>query len=439
MNRTVRLLLCLCTTVLLLAADWPQWRGPNRDGVSSELVEPWKGELKVLWKQPVGEGHSSPVVADGRVFVHAKVAGAEREEVLAFDAGSGKRLWQMSYERTPYSNQYGSGPRSTPLVDNGKLYTLGVTGILTAWDAASGRQLWQRDLLKEFKAANLFFGVSTSPVIVGDKLLVMVGGPDASIVALDKQTGKTQWRSGSDKASYASPLVTPHTGEKRYELGLFLTQQALVALDPADGKVFWQFPMKDLLSESSTTPARCGDVLFASSVTFGSVGLKLVTKQAEPAFEQLWKAPELTCYFSTPVALAEHFYAVTGKLPPFASADLHCVEAATGKVLWTRKKVGAYHGTVMLARDRLLLLEEAGDLVLIEPNPKEYRELARSKVCGQTWAHPALSNGRLFVRDDKELICVKLGAEMAGNSIHRQTSWLAAHSSATPRVLHRGR
>jgi outer membrane protein assembly factor BamB len=408
------LFLLWMSTCVLLAADWPQWRGPNRDGVSSEKIQPWKGELKVLWRQAVGEGHSSPIVAGGRVFLHVKAADAEREEVIVFDAATGQPAWRSGYERTAFKNQYGNGPRSTPLWNDGKVYTLGVTGILACWDAAKGQGLWKRDLLKDFKAANLFFGVSTSPLIAGDKLLVMVGGPGASIVGLDLQTGKTIWQSGADKASYASPIATPLTlpsprgGERVQEIGLFFTQQALVALNPADGQTLWRFPMKDLLSESSTTPVRAGDVVFASSVTFGSVGLKLITKDGKPSFEQLWKTPSLTCYFSSPVAFGDHLYVVSGKLPPLASADLHCVEAGSGKTLWTKNKVGTYHATVIRIGDRLLLLEEAGDLVLIEPNSKEYRELARSKVCGQTWAHPALSNGRLYLRDEKELICVQL-------------------------------
>jgi outer membrane protein assembly factor BamB len=162
----------------------------------------------------------------------------------------------------------------------------------------------------------------------------------------------------------------------------------------------------DALAESSTTPVRVGDLLFASSVTFGSVGLKLTEKDGRPAYEQLWKDPKMTCYFGTPVAFGEHLYVVTGSVTP--PAALNCVEAKTGKVLWTRQNVGQYHATVMRAKDRLLLLEEGGDLVLFEPNPKEYKELARSKVCGKTWAHPALANGKLYVRDEKELICVQL-------------------------------
>jgi outer membrane protein assembly factor BamB len=390
----------------LPGADWPQWLGPNRDGVSTEQVEPWKGELKALWRQKVGEGHSSPVVASGRVFVHARVAGKEQEEVIAYDARTGKEQWRMAYDRPAFKNQFGNGPRSTPLVDGERVYTLGVTGLLACWDAATGKEQWKLDILKEFNAPNLYFGVSSSPVIEGDKLLVMVGGPEASVVAFDKLTGKVLWKSGKGRASYASPIVISHNDRR---LALFLTREGLAALNPADGQAYWQFPLVDLLNESSTTPVRVGDILFASSVTYGSVGLKLTMQGDKPAYEELWKNKELTCYFGTPVPVGEHLYVVTGRLLP-PGAALHCVEAKTGKVLWTRRNVGKYHATVLRAKDRLLLLEEPGYLALIDPNPKEYRELARSKICGFTWAHPALSNGFLYVRDDKEILCVPLAA-----------------------------
>ncbi len=393
---------------LLVAADWPQWRGVNRDGISAESVAPWKGELKAVWRKDVGEGNSSPVVANGRVFLHAKVADKEREEVIAFDAKAGNEVWRQSYERASYKNIYGNGPRATPVVDGDKLYTFGVTGILICWDAATGKEIWKLDVLKEFQATNLFFGASSSPLVFGNKLLVLVGGPEASIVALDKMSGKMLWRSGTDKASYASPILTK---QGNTQLAVFLTQKGVVALNPEDGKEHWKFPLVDRLNESSTTPVRAGDVIFASSVTFGSVGIKLTTENGKPAHEQLWKN-DLNCYFSTPVAVGDHLYVVSVVGPLLApNAQLQCLEAKTGKALWTRKNVGKYHATVMLAKDRLLMLEEPGDLVLIEPDPKEFKELARAKVCGKTWAHPALSDGRLFVRDEKELICVELGAK----------------------------
>jgi outer membrane protein assembly factor BamB len=404
MNRTLAMLLLFLSAGWACAGDWPQWLGPARDGKSPEAVAPWKGDLKVVWRQPAGEGHSSPIVAEGRVFIHAKVQDKEQEEVVALDAATGKEIWRKSYDRTPYTNVFGNGPRSTPLVDGERLYTLGVTGILACWNASDGKEHWKIDLLKEFTAKNLTFGVSTSPIIVGDQLLVMVGGPEASIVSLEKATGKVRWKSGSDQASYSSPILT---NQANRTLGLFLTQKGLLALDPATGQSQWQFPMVDRLSESSTTPIRSGDMIFVSSVTVGSHGLKLTVKDGKPGFEEVWKNAKLTCYFATPIAVGDHLYVVTGQVFP-ASAQLHCVESASGKILWSRPNIGKYHATLLLAKDKLLLLEEAGSLVLLDPSPKEYRELARSKVCGQTWAHPALSDGKLYLRDGKELICVSL-------------------------------
>jgi outer membrane protein assembly factor BamB len=194
---------------------------------------------------------------------------------------------------------------------------------------------------------------------------------------------------------------------------VFLTQQGLVGLNPADGDLYWRFPLVDKLLESSTTPVLTGDVLLASSITYGSTGLRLGTKDGKPDATELWQNPDLTCYFSTPVAVGrDHIYLVTGTKPPalFSEARLHCIETRTGKDLWPKPRVvGKYHASLLRTGDnKLLMLEEAGNVVLLDPDPKEYRELARSKVCDETWAHPALANGRLYVRDQKEVICLKL-------------------------------
>jgi outer membrane protein assembly factor BamB len=391
----------------LVAADWPQWLGPRRDGSSTEKVAPWTGPLKVLWRHAVGEGHSSPVVADGRVYLHVKADNGDSESLYAFDAASGRQSWSTSYPRAPYKGLFGSGPRATPSVVGDKVYTYGITGILTCFDAKNGKALWQVDTLKEFQAPKLFFGASCSPLVEKDLVLINVGGKGASIVAFNKGSGKVVWKKLSDGASYSSPIVF---GEGYTREALFLTQDGLVGLRPADGLVFWQFPFKDKLSESSTTPVRVGGLLLGSSITAGSVALRLTTESGQPRVSQAWKKPELTCYFSTPVAVGkDHLYLVTGALPPASKATLRCVEAATGKELWQKPGVGTYHASLLRTGDgKLLMLEEKGDLVLIEPSPKEYRELARTHVCGQTWAHPALANGRLYVRDGKELLCLEL-------------------------------
>lgn len=390
------------------AGDWPQWLGPTRNGVTAEKVAPWSQPPKLLWRLPVGEGHSSPIVAGGKVFLHAKVKDKDEEEVIACDAVSGKELWRQAYPRAAFKSIFGVGPRGTPALDGGKLFTFGVTGVLTCWDAAEGKQLWQVDTLKEFKAANLFFGVSCSPLIDGDHVLVNVGGPNgSSIVAFDKVKGTVGWRALDDKASYSSPI---HVGQGKDRQIVFLTQKGLAGLSP-DGLVLWQFPLVDKLSESSTTPAVVGHLLIGSSVTYGSAGIKLETKDGKPGFSEAWKNDTLKCYFSTPVAVGkEQVYMVTGGIIPPPSANLRCVDVETGKELWAKNKVGKYHAALMrTGDDKLLLLDDGGGLALLDPNPKEYKELAQSKLCGPTWAHPALANGKLYIRDDKWLLCFELG------------------------------
>jgi len=405
----VALLVC---SVVAVAGDWPQWLGPNRDGSSPEKVSPWKEAPKVLWRKPVGEGNSGPVVADGRVYIHAKVKNRNEEEVVAYDAKSGKELWRTGYKRPAFTSLFGNGARATPAVVDGRVYTFGITGLLTCFDAAKGTRLWQVDTLKKFHAKNLFFGMSCSPLVEGKLVLVNVGGKGASVVAFDKGKGETAWKSLDDKASYSSPIIFGKGKERQV---VFLTGDGVVSLAPSDGSLFWRFPLKDKLFESSTTPVRAGDLLLASSITYGSVGLRLKTKEGKPAADKVWKKDDLTCYFSTPVPVGkEHIYLVTGTPPQgFGTkpeATLHCIEAATGMGLWKRPKVGKYHASLLrTGDDKLLLMEEAGQLVLLDPSPKKYHELARAKVCGETWAHPALADGRLYVRDDKEVICLQLG------------------------------
>jgi outer membrane protein assembly factor BamB len=409
---TLTALLCALLAGTVVAEDWPQWLGPRRDNSSSEKVAPWKDKLKVLWRKPVGEGNSSPVVADGRVFIHAKVADKNEEEIVAFDAKSGEEQWRTHYERTAFKSLYGNGPRATPAVVKGRLYAYGITGVLTCLDTKKGDKVWQVDTLQDLKAKNLFFGMACSPLVLDGRVLVNVGGKGTSVVAFDAAKGEVAWKSMDDPASYSSPIVVGKGAERQ---AIFLTGANVASLNPLDGRVYWRVPLVDRLLESSTTPIRAGDMLLASSITYGSVGLKLEKKDGKPAVAETWKNKDLTSYFSTPVPIGkEHIYIVTGSTPsPFskASADLHCIETKTGKDLWKKAKIGTYHASLMrTGDDKLLLLTDGGELALLEPNAKEYRELARSKVSGpQTWAHPALANGLLYIRDNKDLICLQSG------------------------------
>jgi outer membrane protein assembly factor BamB len=406
--RCVPLLLCLSAPAF--AEDWPGWLGPRRDGTSKETVKPWKGDLKVLWRAPVGPGHSSPVVANGKVYLHARVKDKQAEELLAFDAKTGNKLWGPSYPRGFFFSPFGTGPQATPTVAGGKVCTYGSTGILTCFDADKGTQLWQVPTDKEFKPPSLFFGRACSPLVEGDKVLVNVGAKGASVVAFATDKGDVIWKSLDDPPSYSSGIAV---GEGEGRQAVFLTQLGVRGLKMADGKKLWEFPLKDKLNESSTTPVVAGDLLLASSVTFGMVGLKVEKKGDGYEAKQAWHNRKLTCYFSTPIPVGQkHVYVVTGVASlKAATSALHCVEVETGKVLWTEPKVGKYHAALLrTADDKMLMLSDLGDLVLFEPGPTAYKELSRSKVVKgeQIWAHPALSDGRVYFRDEKELICLQI-------------------------------
>jgi outer membrane protein assembly factor BamB len=413
-SRLIALLVLVSFSPFLArAADWPQWLGPNRDGSTTETIAAWKDDPKVVWRKPVGEGHSSPVVAGGLVFLHTRVADKEEEAVTAFDAKTGEPKWQKSYARASAKNiLFGQGPRATLTVDGNRLYTFGITGVLSCWDTADGKQHWQLDALKQFGAPNLFFGVSSSPLIAGDLVLVQVGNdakrPQGTcVVAFKKESGDVAWKALDDNASYSSPILSQGKA-------IYLTGANLVALDPKNGDVSWKHPFRDLLNESSSTPVRIGDVLIGSSVMAGSIGLKLSDMDGKTAVKEIWKDKALTCYFSTPLDIGNgHVYLVTGKPPPFASATLHCVETATGKIVWSKEKIGTYHAALTRMGDgNVLMLDDHGHLSLLAPDTKQYKELARSKVLpgkGDIWAHPAVADGEIYLRDGKQLICLEIG------------------------------
>jgi outer membrane protein assembly factor BamB len=406
MFRTV-IALSLTLTPTLLAADWPQFLGPNRDNATPDVIAEWKDTPKPVWSKPVGEAHSAPVVANGVVYAFFRPGQENADALAAFDAATGEKKWEKSYPREKFSPPFGTGPRGTPCVDGGFVYTFGGTGILACWDAKTGDVKWKVDTLKEFKAKNLFFGISTSPTVVGENVVVMVGGKDAGVVAFAKKTGEVAWKTTSDAASYATPLTLGKGGADGL---VFLTGSHVRGLSAA-GKQLWAVPFKDKLNESSTTPVKAGGLIVASSVTAGSIAFDPGAIVKIPEFTPTWKDEKLTCYFSTPVAVGQHLYMVNGAATlTNPSITLRCVEAATGNVKWSKEKYGKYHAAlVRTGDDKLLVLDDAGHLMLVEPSAEGYKELAKSKVCGPTWAHPAVADGRVFVRDDKELHCFKLG------------------------------
>lgn len=401
--------LLLLSAVSSVSVDWPQWLGPRRDGTSREEIRPWGEPPVVVWRRAVGEGHSAPVVYRGRVFLHTKVKDRDEEEVTALDAVSGELRWSERYARGPFGNIFGNGPRATPAVADGRVITHGVTGILSCFDADGGKLLWRHDTLKEFHAPPLFFGSSCSPLVFGDLVLLNVGASGASVVAFDVSSGDVRWKALDDRASYSSPAVVS-AGETRQ--AVFLTQQGVVSLSPGTGDLLWRYPLADQLNENSITPLSVEGTVLAGSITTGLTGLRASANETKPEARERWKNPDLTCYFSTPLGVGGgRAFVVTGTKPFSGTpqAALRCIDVNTGKEIWQRDKVGRYHASLTQTGDgKVLMLEDSGDLVLLDPAAGAYRELARAKVCGETWSYPALADSRLYVRDRNELICLRL-------------------------------
>jgi outer membrane protein assembly factor BamB len=408
MNRITALATLFLFPLIGTAADWPQWLGAKRDGVSTETVLPWQKPLTPTWAVPVGVGHSSPIVAGGVLYLHTGTPEKKVEIVQAIKITDGKTIWSKEYPRVDFSSPFGVGPRATPVLDGKNLYTYGVTGVLAAWEAETGKQLWQVDTLTTYKTANLTFGVSSSPIVVGENVIVMVGGKEASIIAFDKSTGKEVWKILSDRASYASPIVWN-------DQIVVLTEERLAGINTKTGKLEWSTPFKDALSESSATPVRIqNDSILAGSVTSGSIFVQVRPEEADKDGNSTWKVinrwkkPILTSYFATPIPFGKEYLLMhTGRIIPPASGTLRCVNIATGEIAWSQDKVGKYHASLMrLADSKMLTLDDDGNLTLIEANDRKYEALSTQrlfKARGDAWAHPALSDGVLYVRDNSKL------------------------------------
>jgi outer membrane protein assembly factor BamB len=406
-RRAARRLFGLLTAALALAvagADWPQFLGPKRDGTSAEtgLATTWprKGP-PVEWQREVGEGYSGPVVADGKLILFHRVG--DEDVVECLDAATGKGLWKYAYA-TAYSDALGKGdgPRSTPLIAGGKVYTLGAAGKLLCLGLARGDMVWQRDLLTDYTVPRSYFGVGTTPLLVGDLLLVNVGGKDAGVVAVNKDTGKEAWAATSQGASYASPVAADIDGVRH---AIFFTRQGLLGLDPANGKVRYEKRWRSRMDASvnAATPLVLGDRIFlTSSYDTGA----LLVKASKDKVEELWKGDDiLSCHFGTPVHVDGYLYGFDGRQE--GGTELRCVELKSGKVMWKQEGFGC--GSIIAAQGMLLILSEGGDLVLAEATSAGYREKARATVLGKPCrAAPALSDGKLYARDGGKLVCWNL-------------------------------
>jgi outer membrane protein assembly factor BamB len=433
--------LLLSSTLLLLFAttlradDWPQWMGPTRDGVYAEkglLAKFPASGAKVLWRMPIAGGYAGPAVAGDKVFVtdfvkeagdstndpskRSEVTGAER--VLCFARADGKLLWKHADPRA-YKISYPAGPRTTPTVAGGKVYTLGAEGHLLCLDAENGEVVWSKDLQKEYKIDAPIWGFCGHPLVDGQQLICLVGGEGSVVVSFDKDSGKELWRAlSAPEPGYCPPSIIEAGGARQL---LIWHPKALNSLNPKTGEVYWSIDFEPSYGMSVTRPQQAGDFLYASGI--GDAALLLKLDRAKPAAEEVWRGEKKTavyCSNSTPLIADGVIYGADCQV-----GALRGVKLSTGERLWetfvptTGGERRASHGTAFLVKngDRYFLFSETGDLIIAKLSAEGYEELSRAKLLEPTgdafgrpvvWSHPAFAHRCVFARNDEEIVCVSL-------------------------------
>ncbi len=387
-------------TVLNSVEDhWPQWRGINRDGISEEggLLSEWPQQgLPVLWKVAGGDGFSSLAISDGRVYTF--VDRDKTEWAVCLNADSGEELWKVSTSPSFEDPEGGDGARATPTVDGSRVYFLGATGALRCLDKKTGATLWQRNILKDFNASNLNWGVSTSPLLEGDLLLVNVGGPGASVVAFDKTTGKVVWKAHDDVAGYASPL--PITVEGIREI-VFFGGKAVFGLSPEDGTLHWRHEWLTTSEMNIATPIFSDPLLFVSSGRGTGSGLFRMSREGNGvSAEVLWTKKLMQNHYNGCILVGDYLYG-------FDNSILKCMRLEDGEEIWADRSVGK--GSLIAAQGHLFILGEQGDVAMAKATPEGYQELGRMKILDyKSWTPPSLAGGRLYLRDQQNIACLDL-------------------------------
>ena len=378
---------------------WTQFRGPARDGRYDEqpVKTNWAGGLPLLWRQPSGGGYASFSVADGVAYTIEQRRG--QEVVTAYQVETGRELWAHGWDAL-YTDSTGDGPRATPTWHEGRLYALGALGELRCLDARTGRLVWSKNILKENGASNIPWGMAASPLVVGDKVVVMPGGPNGkSVVAYNARTGAHAWGALGDAASYTSPMLVTLAGRRQV---LVVTGRSVAGLAPENGAVLWAHPWSNSSGINVAQPIVVGPNRFFISAGYGK-GAALV--EVGGAGDRLsaaavWERPSMKNKFNSSVLHEGHVYGLDEGM-------LTCVELETGQQKWKARGYG--YGQVVLASGHLIVTTEEGAIALVRATPAGHTELARFNALeGRTWNVPAISNGRLLVRNATQMACYKL-------------------------------
>lgn len=378
--------------------SWPQWRGPARTGVLSDVEAPtvWPANLAKGWSVEVGEGYSSPVAGNGRVFVHSR---RDPDEVVsAIDFASGKVAWTQQYpapmQKNPYAKQMAKGPYSTPLLSGDRLFTLGTTAILTAWNAATGTLQWRKDFSSRVDTSKLFCGTAMSPLGTRNGIIVHVGDDRAgSIMALDPATGKERWTTTVSGPGYASPIEVTLAGTPQI---VTMTTKSVIGVESATGKLLWEFPFSDEWNENIVTPIATSTGVIVSGVRQGTRRLIVTRSGNQWAVKEAWHTPDIAMYMSSPVLVQDTLFGHSSK----RKGQFVAIDSDTGKLRWSTEGRNASSAAVIAAGTHLVYLTTESQLIVAASSTTGYEEARRYTVApSTTYAHPIVLKDRVVVRD----------------------------------------
>jgi len=385
------------------AADWTQWRGPNRDGHADGFLVPgvWPAKLKQLWKVEVGEGHASPIVVGDRVFAFSREG--DKEVVRVMNLSDGKEQWSQSYTApyspSPYAASHGKGPKSTPVVAEGRLITVGISSIVSCWDTASGRLLWQQDFSKKFKEpSSLFYGMAVSPLVVGKRVVAHVGvSGDGALVALDLDAGKVHWKWDAEGPGYASPILATLGGTRQL---LTQSQAACIGVSPDDGQLLWSIPFKTEYDQDIITPVKAGNTVIFAGLAKPTAAYSVGKIDGKPTPEQVWSNKDLSLYMSSPVLVDGYLYGLANR----SKGQFFCLDALTGKTMWTSEGRMGENAALLAAGKVLLALTTDSQLTVFKADPVRFTQVASYKVADTaTWAHHAAVGNEILIKDKRSL------------------------------------